>query len=232
MFNILDLKAERVLIKLDPDRPVTNGLRELIKSLTSRMLVIGGTQNVTIGNSYRLFELIRSLGYEGIVLQELSSPDAIILEADGYFLPVVLNTDNLYWLRDAHLSAIREYGKYIPWDRILIEGYLVCNPLSAVSKVTGANSPTAAEAVSYLELAEKIYNMPIFYLEYSGRYGDRRLVQAVSKAKENSHLIYGGGIETIEQAEEMLDIVDTIVIGNLAHEAPMELKKIINHFAL
>lgn len=232
MFNILDLKAERVLIKLDPDRPVTNGLRELIKSLPIRMLVIGGTQNVTIGNSYRLFELIKSLGYQGIVLQELSSPEAIILEADGYFLPVVLNTNSLYWLRDAHLSAIREYGKYIPWDRILIEGYLVCNPLSAISKVTGTNFPTASEAVSYLKLAEKIYNMPVFYLEYSGRYGDKKMVEAVLKARDNIHLIYGGGITTIGQAKEMLGIVDTIVIGNLAHEAPRELEKILNHLDL
>ncbi|WP_366924506.1 heptaprenylglyceryl phosphate synthase [Metallumcola ferriviriculae] len=223
-----NIESEKVIVKLDPDKQLTQLAEQVIAELPLNTIVIGGTQNIAAENSRRLFKLIKSLGYQGRVFQELSSPDAIIFEADGYLLPLILNSTNLYWLRDAHLAAIKKYGDFIPWDNITVEGYLVCNPHSAVSKKTGAVCQDSEDAAVYVRLAEEVYNLPNFYIEYSGTYGDTNLVQACADARESIHLIYGGGIATLEQAEGMLSLVDTIVIGNLIYDDAKELMKIVN----
>ena len=44
-------------------------------------------------------------------------------------------------------------------------------------------------------MAEKMFHLPIFYLEYSGKYGDPTVVEAAKENLENTVLFYGGGIE-------------------------------------
>jgi putative glycerol-1-phosphate prenyltransferase len=65
--------------------------------------------------------------------------------------------------------------------------------------------------------ADKLLHLPIFYLEYSGVYGDPSLIKRVNSILETSRLFYGGGIETIEQAKEMGAAADTVIIGNLLY---------------
>ena len=65
--------------------------------------------------------------------------------------------------------------------------------------------------------AEMFFNFPIVYIEYSGMYGDPTVVKAVKQALTKSHLLYGGGINTKERAEEMSQWA-TIVVGNTIYE--------------
>ena len=55
------------------------------------------------------------------------------------------------------------------------------------------------------------------YVEYSGRYGDPRLIRAAREGIVRSRLFYGGGISTPEQAREAARLADTVVVGNLIY---------------
>ncbi|MEI2400948.1 geranylgeranylglyceryl/heptaprenylglyceryl phosphate synthase, partial [Paenibacillus phytohabitans] len=71
---------------------------------------------------------------------------------------------------------------------------------------------------AYAAMAEKMFSLPIFYLEYSGTYGDKEIVEAVSDNLQTTKLFYGGGIKTPDQAKEMAGCADTIVVGNIIYE--------------
>jgi putative glycerol-1-phosphate prenyltransferase len=72
--------------------------------------------------------------------------------------------------------------------------------------------------MAYARMAEKMFHMPIFYLEYSGTYGDVNVVQAASSVLSSTKLFYGGGIETPEQAAEMAEFADVVVVGNVIYD--------------
>src|SRR5699024_9236336 len=74
--------------------------------------------------------------------------------------------------------------------------------------------PSEEDVLAYATMAEYMYRFPIFYLEYSGTYGDAKLVKKVKSELEETLLVYGGGIETAEQANEMATYADIIVVGN------------------
>ncbi len=67
-------------------------------------------------------------------------------------------------------------------------------------------------------MAEKMFHLPIFYMEYSGSYGNPSFVKAAKSQLNETVLFYGGGIETVEQAEEMGRYADVIVVGNVIYK--------------
>ncbi|MHB8158566.1 MAG: geranylgeranylglyceryl/heptaprenylglyceryl phosphate synthase [Desulfocucumaceae bacterium] len=221
-------KKWRLVIKLDPDKILPSQAFEIIRGPKVDAVVVGGTQGISYYNSARLVDSVRQSGYRGPLIQEISFEDSVVPGVDAYFIPAVLNSADRFWLIDAHLNAIKKYGNLIPWEKILLEGYLVCNPDSAVGRLTGAKIVTVEDAVAYILLAERMFNIPIFYIEYSGLFGNMELIRAVSRAKKNIHLVYGGGIKTTDQLILVAELVDTVVIGNIIYESPERAGEIVN----
>jgi putative glycerol-1-phosphate prenyltransferase len=217
----------KILAKLDPEKTLENTkLHRLVKSPVLDAIVVGGTQGITYTNTSQLIKQIKEAGYRGPLLQEVSSLESITPDADYYFIPLVLNAGKLEWMRDAHLRALKSFGHLIDWSRVAVEGYVVCNPDSAVARLTSASVPKAEEVIAYLTYAENILNLPVFYLEYSGIFGDVELLKAVSQRRRKIHLVYGGGIREARQVAQVLQYVDTVVIGNGLYEGNDILKDV------
>ena len=213
-------KKWRLIIKLDPDKHLPAMAFNILSLPAVDAVVVGGTQGISYANSSGLIESVRRSGYQGPLIQEITAEDAVVPGADAHFIPVVLNGADRYWLADAHIGAIKKYGDLIGWERILAEGYLVCNPDSAVGRLTGAGRVSIEDAVAYTRLAQSIFRLPVLYIEYSGVFGDMELVRAVARAKKNIHLVYGGGIKTPGQLLSAASLADTVVIGNTVYDSP------------
>jgi putative glycerol-1-phosphate prenyltransferase len=93
------------------------------------------------------------------------------------------------------------------------------NPACKAAELTGAKTDLSAEDVlAYARMAEHFFRLPIFYMEYSGTYGNRELVGQVKEVLSQTRLFYGGGIDSVDKAQEMAHIADTIVVGNVLYE--------------
>ncbi|BCJ87133.1 heptaprenylglyceryl phosphate synthase [Effusibacillus dendaii] len=211
-------KSWRHIVKLDPDRPIQD--KDLIRLGDSGTdaILIGGTQGITYQKTFDLFARLQRFIPHLPLWQEISELSAILPESDGYAIPVVLNTGHVNWIIGHQKAAIEQFGELIPWEKLVVEGYVILNENSAVAKLTGAKVPNHARGtVAYAQTAERIFGMDLIYLEYSGSYGNPQWVQAV-RDKTNAHLVYGGGIDSADKAVEMASIADTIVVGNALYE--------------
>ena len=206
----------RHVFKLDPEREISDdALRRICLSGTDG-LIVGGSTGITYDNLMELLGRLRL--YDTPVWLEVSDREAIVPGFDGYFIPVALNTRNPDWLIGHHIRTIRDFGDALPWDLLLAQGYIVLNPDSAVARVTEAYVPTEPDEVAALaQYADKLLNLPIVYLEYSGIYGDIALVQRIRSRLRQARLFYGGGIDGPERAAEALEAADTIVVGNIIY---------------
>ena len=213
------LDSIRHIFKLDPNRPISEQQIERICQSNTDALVIGGTLGITYEDTAGLLKKVRKYGSNKIIIQEISNLDAIVPGFDYYFIPLVLNAQNPTWILEAHHKAIKKYGELINWGQVLIEGYVVLNKDSSVAKLTDSKTSLSVEdAIAYARMADKMLGLPIFYIEYSGMYGDVNLLREVKEALEGSRLFYGGGIASDKSAVEMSRFADTIVVGNLIYE--------------
>ncbi|MNC68249.1 Heptaprenylglyceryl phosphate synthase [compost metagenome] len=69
----------------------------------------------------------------------------------------------------------------------------------------------------YAQIADRLLNLPIVYIEYSGKLGDLELVKEVHRTLGHSKLFYGGGITNAESARRAAAVCDTIVVGNVVY---------------
>lgn len=103
------------------------------------------------------------------------------------------------------------------------EAYLVLNSASSVATYTQADCDLDIDhVVAYAELAEQILDQQIVYLEYSGTLGGPAVVAAARDALSSAQRFYGGGIHDYDSAYEMASVADTIVVGDVLHEAGIE----------
>jgi len=200
------------LFKLDPAKQLTNEqLKELCHSGTDG-IIIGGTDDVTLDNVVDLFARVTE--YDIPCGLEVSTKDAIAPGFDFYLIPMVLNSTEKKWMMDIQHDAIKHYRKFLELETIITEGYCILNEEAKAYKQAACSLPTKEDVLAYAYMAEHMLRMPVFYVEYSGTYGDVSLVEEVKQELHDTLLFYGGGIETLEQAEEMKQHADVIIVGN------------------
>ncbi|MEW8969306.1 heptaprenylglyceryl phosphate synthase [Mesobacillus jeotgali] len=211
-----DVREWRHVFKLDPNKEITDEELDRICESGTDAIMVGGTDGVTLEGVLDLMSRVRR--YTVPCILEVSTIDSITPGFDFYFIPTVLNSGNPQWITGLHHEAVKEYGDLMDWDELKMEGYCILNPDCKAAKLTDAKTELSIEDVrAYAMMAEKMFNLPIFYLEYSGTYGNPEYVEAAKGVLENTVLFYGGGIETAKQAEEMSRHANVIVVGNVVY---------------
>lgn len=213
----MDYLEWRHVFKLDPAKDISDEALEKICESGTDVILVGGTDDVTLDGVLDL--LVRVRRFEVPIALEISTIDAVTPGYDYYFIPTVLNSDDPKWIKNLHHEAIKEYGDIMVWDELVAEGYCILNPNCKVAEVTQANTDLSTDdVVAYARMAENFFKLPVFYLEYSGVYGDIAIVRAVKNELQNTKLFYGGGITSSKQAAEMAQVADTVVVGNIIYE--------------
>lgn len=202
----------RHAFKLDPAKTLSDEALERICLSGTDAIIIGGTDNITLENVMNLFYRVRK--YSVFCALEISRIESVLPGFDAYFVPLVLNSNDKKWLLDIQHEAVKEYGQYIPWRQMFAEGYCVMNKDAKVFTYTDCSLPSKADVLAYALMAENIYKLPIFYLEYSGTIGDVELIEEVSHVLQGTRFFYGGGITTKDEAAMMAEFADTIIVGN------------------
>jgi putative glycerol-1-phosphate prenyltransferase len=204
------------VFKLDPERELSDeALERLCLSGTDGVLV-GGSSGVTFDNTVDLMARIRR--YEVPCVLELSDREAVVPGFDMFLVPVVLNACDPEWIVGQHHKAVKEYGAVMDWDEMLTEGYVILNPDSTAARLTEAETELdAKDLAAYARMAERMFRMPIFYVEYSGTFGDMELVRKAKDVLKETRLFYGGGIDSLEKARQAAEAAHTIVVGNVIY---------------
>lgn len=210
------IKPWRHVFKLDPDRELGDEELAAVCLSGTDAILVGGSTGVTYENTVSLLSRIRQ--YDLPCALEVSDLEAAVPGFDLYMIPMVLNTADTSWILGHHRRAIERFGSLIPWELLLTEGYIVLNGDSSVARLTGADHSLSADgAAAYAQIADKLMNLPVVYLEYSGRFGDMETVREVRAMVEHSQLFYGGGITGEEEAMQAAALCDTVVVGNIIY---------------
>nr|WP_042141976.1 heptaprenylglyceryl phosphate synthase [Paucisalibacillus sp. EB02] len=207
-----NMKEWKHVFKLDPAKEISDEDLELVCESGTDAIIVGGTDNITLDAVLDLLSSIRR--YTVPVVLEISNMEAITPGFDYYHIPMVMNSNEKKWMMDIHHEAIKEYKDIMNWDEIFVEGYCILNEEAKAFQHTNCKLPTDEDVVAYAYMAENIFHLPIFYVEYSGKYGNPELIKKVKGELHDTLLFYGGGIETAEQAREMKEYADVIVVGN------------------
>lgn len=212
----VDISGWKHVFKLDPERELSDeALERLCLSGTDGVLV-GGSSGVTFDNTVDLMARIRR--YEVPCVLELSDREAVVPGFDMFLVPVVLNACDPEWIVGQHHKAVKEYGAVMDWDEMLTEGYVILNPDSTAARLTEAETELdAKDLAAYARMAERMFRMPIFYVEYSGTFGDMELVRKAKDVLKETRLFYGGGIDSLEKARQAAEAAHTIVVGNVIY---------------
>ncbi|MFD0953514.1 heptaprenylglyceryl phosphate synthase [Virgibacillus natechei] len=200
------------VFKLDPAKEISDEHLEMICESGTDAVIVGGTDNVTMDGVLDL--LVRIRRYSIPCILEISAMEAITPGFDYYFIPMVMNSTEKKWMMDIQHRAIKQYKEWMNWDQILMEGYCILNEDAKAFTHTNSYMPDDEDVTAYAYMAERVFHLPVFYMEYSGKYGDPKLVEQVKRQLNNTLLFYGGGIENDSQAREMNEHADVIVVGN------------------
>jgi putative glycerol-1-phosphate prenyltransferase len=207
----------RHVFKLDPDRPIADKDLERLCLSGTHAVMVGGSSGVTYENTYDLLRRIRH--YTVPCVAELTTEAAIIPGFDLYFVPFVLNTDDAQWIVGRQQRVVKQYASVIPWERVLAEGYVILNGDCTAAKLTRANAGLDMDdLLAFAHVADKMFRFPIFYVEYSGMFGNMGTVYQAKGALSEARLFYGGGIDTLEKARQAAEAAHTIVVGNVIYD--------------
>ena len=233
--------------KVDPAKPLPPDPSILE---ATDLVMIGGSDDVTAENTLETIEAVREAVPEVPVCQEPYEADHVTMDTvdtvDFLAIPAVYNGDRDHFV-GKHLAMFAELaatpssilGSSIPVvgnvieskgeaavaevaEKIVGEGYVIQHLDSAAAETAGVTEACSTAEVGGAALAtESFYGFPIFYVEYSGTYGGSEDVAAAASQLEETVLLYGGGIDSQEKAEEILAAgADAIVVGDVFHEDP------------
>ncbi|MEH7176756.1 heptaprenylglyceryl phosphate synthase [Neobacillus vireti] len=212
-----DFREWRHVFKLDPNKEISDEQLEKICESGTDGVIVGGTDGVTLENVLELMARIRRFTVPCVL--EVSSIESVTPGFDLYFIPTILNSSDTKWITGLHHQAVKEFGEIMDWEEIVMEGYCILNEECKAAKLTSADTNATIEEVkAYAMMAEKMFHLPIFYLEYSGKYGDVQVIDEVKKVLDKTVLFYGGGIKSADQASEMAKHADVIVVGNAIYD--------------
>lgn len=206
------------ILKVDPDKDLPPGVTytDACQSGTDA-IEIGGTLGMT---REKIRDVVAACRETGVPLYQEPSNPAVVIDDEalaGYLVPIVLNADDVAWITGFHKEWVRLND--VNWTRTTTEAYVVLNPASSAAEVTGADTDlTTDDVAAYAELAERALGQEIFYVEYSGTFGEEAMVRAAADALEETVLFYGGGIHDYDSARTMGRHADTIVVGDLIHD--------------
>ncbi|WP_414042431.1 heptaprenylglyceryl phosphate synthase [Macrococcus animalis] len=213
MYEIQDWQH---IFKLDPAKEISDSDLERICESGTDAIIIGGTDNVTLENVLDIMSRVRR--YPVPCVLEISNLESAIPGFDHYLIPSVLNSDNVHFHNGMLHEAIKQMGHMMDYDLFSMEGYIVLNPDSKVAQLTDSKTDLDKEdIVAYAEMIEHLYRLKAMYIEYSGTYGEVHMVKAAKDKLINTRLIYGGGIDSLQKAQEMFNVADTIVVGNVIY---------------
>lgn len=213
----MDYKTWRHAFKIDPAKELADDQLEAVAESGTDGVIIGGSDGVTLENVLDLLARFRRFSVP--LALEVSTVESVTPGFDYYFIPTVLNTTDSKWFNGLHHEALREYGHMMNFDELVTEGYCILNPDCTAAKVTGVKTiPDEEDVRAYARMAEHLFSLPIFYLEYSGTYGDPQIVRSAKELLNRTRLFYGGGIRSVGQAKEMAAIADTVVVGNVVYD--------------
>lgn len=244
----IDLNAVTHVTKIDPAKPFPAGAIDPLGE--TDLVLVGGSDDVTAENTLAAVRRIREQFPELSIYQEPYNASHVSMElagsVDGITVPAVYNGDRSHFL-GKHLELFTQLGAKpdeirgsdLPLfgeritskgeakiheitESIIPEGYVIQNLDSTAAAVTGAKASFTSEQVAGAALAtESFYRFPVFYIEYSGRYGGPAEVEQARRFLDETILFYGGGIDSGEKATEVLEAgADAIVVGNCFHEDP------------
>jgi phosphoglycerol geranylgeranyltransferase len=132
--------------------------------------------------------------------------------------------DKLPWLPAFAADPLADLATSWLLAEAVFEAYVIQNPDSAAAReanVSEADLLSPREAKQRAMAAERHLESELVYLEYSGTYGGEEAVEildAVSDGLSWSRLWYGGGLDSREHAEAMLDAgADSVVVGDVFH---------------
>ncbi|MFD1065548.1 heptaprenylglyceryl phosphate synthase [Oceanobacillus locisalsi] len=210
MMNIDEWKH---MFKLDPAKEISDEDLDKVCESGTDAIIVGGTDNVTLDGVLDLLSRIRRSHMVPVVL-EISSEEVLTPGFDYYFVPLVLNSKEKKYVMDIQQKAIKEYIDMMEYSEVYFEGYCVLNPEAKVFHHANCELPETADVKAYAYMAEHVFHLPVFYVEYSGTYGDPEVVREVKAELHQTKLFYGGGIETPDQATAMMEHADAIIVGN------------------
>lgn len=210
MINVMN--EWKHIFKLDPAKEISDDELELLCESGTDAIIVGGTDNVTLDGVLDLLASIRR--YSVPCILEITEMDAVTPGFDYYFIPMVMNSTDKKWMMDIQHQAIKKYKDIMDWETIFVEGYCILNEKAKAFQKANCRLPSRRDIIAYAYMAENVFHLPMFYMEYSGTYGDPDLVKQVKDELNDTLLLYGGGIENPEQAREMNEHADVIIVGN------------------
>ncbi|MGG0655112.1 heptaprenylglyceryl phosphate synthase [Rummeliibacillus pycnus] len=213
----MEIKNWQHVFKVDPAKNITDEELEALCESGTDAIIVGGTDDVTIDSVLDLLARIRRFTVS--VALEISNLESVTPGYDYYLIPTVLNSTDTAWVKDLHHEAIKAFGDIMMWDELVAEGYCILNGDCKAAKLSSAKTDLDEDdVIAYARMAENFFRLPVFYMEYSGTYGDPQLVKKISQELKQTQLIYGGGITSTAQAKQMAEYADTIVVGNIIYD--------------